>query len=208
MGTVVKRCKMGLALLFLAVGVFGVPYVAADSSTYGMGDYGSCTYNSCGVSLTSSGNVSINITPSTGTVCTVASDSVAVTTDSSSGYTLTLVDGDTSNALAGAVNGGSIAASSATAGSPAALTSNHWGYRVDSLGSFGAGPTSALSNGSIPSVTFAAVPLSSGTADTIATTTGPADPAVTTTVWYGACANSSLVSDTYTDGVIYTAVVN
>lgn len=180
----------------------------ADSSNYGMGTYGSCSYNTCGVSLTSSGSINLNITPSAGTTCTVGSDSVAVTTDSSSGYTLQLNDTDTANQLAGAATGSSIPATSATSGSPAALSAGHWGYRVDGMGSFGAGPTSALSNGAVPGVTFAAVPLSSGTPDTIATTSVPADPAVTTTVWYGVCASTAQASDTYTDNVTYTAIVN
>src|SRR5579875_2707144 len=97
-----KALPLGLLVL---VGGLGVPYVAADSSTYGMGTYGSCSYNSCGVSITSSGSVSLNITPAASTTCTVGSDSVSVTTDSSSGYTLQLADGDTSNQLSGAAHG-------------------------------------------------------------------------------------------------------
>jgi hypothetical protein len=182
-------------------------FVLADGS-YGSGTYGSCQYNSCGISLTSNGSISLDITPGIGTTCTVGSDTVSVLTDASTGYTLKIADSDTSNQLAGATSGSNVAATSGTAALPSVLSANTWGYRVDGAGGFGAGPTNTQSNGSIPSVSFAAVPLSSGTADTIASTTSAADPADDTTVWFGMCANTSLASDTYTDNIIYTAVVN
>lgn len=197
---------LGGGLIVLAL-ITGAAYGHADGS-YGSGSYGSCQYNACGISLNSTATVSVDITPASGTVCTVNGDTVSVLTDSSTGYTLQLADADTVNNLAGATHGGNITATTGSTSTPIALAANKWGYRVDGIAGFGTGPTTALSNGSVPVATFAAVPLSSATPDTIATSTGPADPAADTTVWYGACADTSLPSDSYSDGIVYTAIVN
>lgn len=194
--------------LTAVVGFFALltPYVAAQD-TYGSGVYGACTYNECGIALTSDSTINLNVTPLGGsTTCTVASETVGVTTGSSTGYNVTLSDSNTNNSMAGS-NGGTINATSGTYASPAALTANTWGYRVDGRGSFGAGPTSAVTNGSIPARTFARTP-ASGSADTIISSSSAANPRVDTNVWYGLCASSSLPSGTYSDAVIYTAVVN
>lgn len=181
----------------------------AFAQVYGDGDYGACTYNNCGISLTTSGTVNINVTPVGGaTTCSDNSDSVGVTTDSSTGYTLTLGDSDTNTNLVGGSHGGNIPAISGTPSSPTVLTANTWGYRVDGLSGFGSGPTTVGNNTSPLGLGFAGIESSSNTPDTISTTSSPADPAQTTTVWYGICANSSLVADTYSDTVTYTAVVN
>jgi hypothetical protein len=180
---------------------------AYATGTYGSASYGECDYGmACSISLISNGTISLNVTPASGGRCTIQSDSAAVETDDSNGYTLTLASSSTNTSL---VNGGSsIAASSGTVASPAALAANKWGYRVDGLGSFGAGPTTAQSNIAVPSTTFAAIKASNVTADTIASTSSAANPAVTTTVWYGACADTSQASGTYTTQVTYTAVAN
>lgn len=181
-------------------------FVHADT-LYSDGTYGDCTYNTCGISLTSTGTVNVNITPGSGTTCTVASDDVDVLTDSLTGYTLTVNDDDTDTNMDNGA-GATIATSTASNASPAALTANKWGYRVDSIGGFGSGPTSAISSGGIPVLDFAGMPLSTDPGDTIATSPSPANPAVTTTVWYGLCVNLSKPSSTYTNSIVYTAVVN
>jgi hypothetical protein len=200
-----RRTVLGSAIALLLLVAVPV-YVRADDS-YSNGTYSACQYNACGISLTSSGTVDLSVIPGASTTCTVQSDSVAVTTDSSTGYTLTLNDGDTSNQMPGS-NGGAINAVSGTNAAPATLGANTWGYRVDGNGGFGAGPTSASSNGSVPAGAFAAVPLSSAAPDTIATSSVAADPAVTTPVWYGLCANAAVPNGNYSDSVVYTAVVN
>ncbi len=178
----------------------------AAGMNYSAGTYGTCQYGSCGISLTTSGSLSADVTPAAGsTKCTVNNDIVTVTTDSSTGYTVTLTDTDTTNTLVGPTT---IAASSATPASPAVLTANTWGYRVDSIAGFGAGPTSSASSGAIPSETYAGVPISSGTPGTIRTTSVADTGTVNTSVWYGVCASSSLASGSYTDNVTYTAVTN
>lgn len=200
---VVARFAVVLAFV-LGLSTTGLVYALP----YGSGSYGTCQYNSCSISLSTNGTVSVNIIPGTGTTCSVASDSAQVGTEASTGYTLSFSDNDTSNQMSGAAHGGNISATSGSAATPVALLAGKWGYRVDGIAGFGAGPTTSLSSGSVPSEHYAAVPLSSGTPDTLATTTSAASPAVTTTVWYGVCVSSSTVSDTYSDGVVYTAVTN
>jgi hypothetical protein len=198
-----------LLLVVVGLGLFnGLAYAQIyPSGTYGSATYGACSYGvACSISVTSNGNVSLNVTPAAGGMCTIQSDSVAVLTDDTNGYTLTLADSGTNTAL---INGASsINATSGTLASPTTLTANSWGYRVDGLGSFGSGPTLSQSNISPPSSLFGGVEPSTSAADTIATTSGAADPAQTTTVWYGACADTSVKSGTYSTQVIYTAVAN
>jgi hypothetical protein len=181
--------------------------LAYTTGTYGSGSYGSCDFGSaCSISLTSNGNIDLNVTPAAGGACTTQSDTASVLTDDTNGYTLTLADSSTSTALQ---NGAaSINASSGTLASPTSLVANNWGYRVDGLGSFGSGPTTSQTNVSPSGALFAGIEASDQPADTIASTSGAADPAVTTTVWYGACANTSVASGTYSSQVLYTAVAN
>lgn len=174
---------------------------------YGAGTYGTCNFGTCGISLATSGSISANVTPTAGSAqCTVNNDVVTATTDASTGYTINLTDTDTTNTLDGSAS--SITASSGTPASPTVLTANTWGYRVDSIASFGAGPTGAISNATIPAQTYAGVPISSGTPGLIRTTSIADTGIVNTSVWYGVCVDSSLKSGSYTDSVTYTAVIN
>ncbi|RWZ78632.1 MAG: hypothetical protein EOT05_02675 [Candidatus Microsaccharimonas sossegonensis] len=184
------------------------PSVVTANDTYGSGSYGSCTYNSCGITFSADAAVSLNVTPAAGlTQCSVASATVQVQTDSSTGYTLSMTDTDTDTTLNDG-GSGSIATTSGTSASPTALTAGKWGYRVDGINGFGAGPTSAVSSGAVPSLNFAAVPASNTTPDTIASSSVAANPAVSTNVWFGLCINATQRSGNYTDSVTYTAVVN
>lgn len=198
------RLAASVAVIFLLGGGWAAAY---PTGTYGSSTYGSCAYgNSCSITLTSGGTVHLDITPASGGKCTIQSDTASVLTDDSNGYTLTLADNSTNTALDD--GSATIPATTATIGSPAALSANKWGYRVDGLGSFGAGPTTAQSNISIPATLFAGIKASNQTADTIATTSSAANPAQITTIWYGACADPSLSSGVYTTQVTYTAVAN
>jgi len=179
------------------------------ANPYGDGNYGACQFNDCTISLTTSGSISVNITPVGGsTTCSDNNDSVGVNTDSSTGYSLTLGDNDTNTNLVGASHGSNITSTTGSFGSPSTLSANHWGYRVDGAGGFGSGPTSSGSNTSPLTLGFAGVQSSSNTPDTIVSTNSPADPTQTTNVWYGACSDTTIPADTYSDTVIYTAVVN
>lgn len=200
--------KALLFMLVLAVALLATPIVVfAANDAYGDGEYGECTYDACGITVSSNGTVNINVIIGASTTCTNQSDTVGVTTDSSTGYTLSLNDSTTNSNLHGS-GATVIPTSSSTQSSPSALSANTWGYRVDDIGGFGAGPTSASSNVAPTSTTFAAIPISSAGGDTLATSSSPADPTVNTSVWYGICVNATIPADTYTSTVVYTAVVN
>lgn len=155
--------------------------------------------------LTSNGTVNINATPTGSGVQTIASDTVTVSTNDTAGYTLKLAETSGSSAL---VSGGnSISAIGGTQTTPIVETANSWGYRVDNLGGFGAGPTSGVSNAAISgSIKFAAVP-ATASPNTLKTTATTATND-TTTVWYGLAVNTTQPSGTYTNSVTYTATAN
>lgn len=178
----------------------------SDSAVYGSGGFGGCDYGSCTITLTSGGITNVNVAPTAAGTCTVQSDTPSVLTNNPTGYSLTMTTSTTNN---GMTNGsGTIAASSGTSGSPSVLTMNTWGYRVDNVAGFGAGPTSAQNSGSIPSVLFAGVPASNQAGTLVASSSSIANPAVSTTVWYGVCANAAVAAGTYSVTVTYTAVTN
>ena len=155
------------------------------------------------ISVSSSGTVTINITPVAGGSQTSASDTVSVSTNNSSGYALTLADSDATTTLA---NGGNtIAAHAGTQASPTALANNSWGYHVDSIGGFGTGGA-VESNVTSSSIKYAGVP-ATGSPNTIKTTATTAS-GDTTTVWYGVKADTTNPNGTYTDTVTYTATTN
>ena len=191
----------GVATVIATVGVLTPAAFAAVSnsaSTVINANIGST------ISISTSGTVNLAITPTASGSASSASDTVSVSTNNSLGYNLQLADSDATTNL---VNGAStIAASSGTFASPATLANNTWGYRVDGAGTFGAGPTSAQTNQSSLSGTWAGVPASGSPATLKSTsTTATAD---TTTVWYGAKADTTKPNGTYTDTVTYTATTN
>lgn len=197
---------------FLGLYILGVLLITmavmspARGLPYGIGAYGTCQFGSCSITLTSSVSLSADITPSGAATCTVVKDDVSVRTGSSTGYTLQVSDSDTDTGL-NKSGGGTIAATTGTRTAPSTLTANKWGYRIDNLAGFGAGPTSAASNVSIPAVQFAGMPVL-GSADLIATKASAASVAEVTPVWYGLCLNTSIPTGSYTDTVIYTAITN
>lgn len=200
-----RQAITGLCALLLLIAV-NSQYVYASNGAYGDGAYGSCSYGTCSIGLSTNGTVEADVLPTSGTSCSVQKDSVGITTDSSTGYTLSLSDSGTNNSLSDGAN--SIAATNGTQSSPAVLTADTWGYRIDGVGGFGSGPTSAVSNVAPPGLTFALVPLSSSGPNTLVNSSGPADPTVTTSVWYGVCASSSTPTGTYSNVVTYTAIIN
>ena len=195
-----------LIAAILALSLLGLSQTVSGLN-YGDGTYGTCTYGTCGITISSSGTVTLNVTPQTGsTVCTVDKDDISVTTGASVGYTMTLSSTAAGVTMPGDVNGGTINAVGTSYGTPGVLATNTWGYRIDSTGSFGAGPTSVVNSGSVPALTFAPIaPLAS--AQTIRTTSSAATPS-NTSVWYGVCVDMSLPADTYSRDVVYTAMTN
>jgi hypothetical protein len=154
--------------------------------------------------FTTNGTVNVDVAPTVSGAQTIASDTVTISTNDAAGYTLTLQDTDANTNL---VSGGNnIQAGTGTQASPAALVAGRWGYRVDNLGGFGAGPTGSLASGAISASTFAGVP-ASGSPNTLKTTASSASND-TTTVWYSVAANTSQATGVYTDTVTYTATTN
>lgn len=150
---------------------------------------------------TTSGSVTLNITPTSAGAWTSLSDTVTAGTNSTAGYQLQLSASPT--ALTNGAN--TLAATSGTPGTPTALSVNTWGYRVDGQSGFGAGPTSADTNAAASSQTKWAGP--TATATTFKTTAS-ASASDSTTVWYEAAADLSKPSGNYTSTVTYTAVAN
>jgi hypothetical protein len=186
-----------MAILLLA-SVFVLPTAAGAATA-------STTINSAIGSVisvfTSNGTVAVNVTPTGAGAQTIASDTLTVSTNDTLGYTLQLADTDATTTL---VSGGnSIPASAGTQASPVAQAVNTWGYRVDSVGGFGAGPTTGQNSQAIGVLTFAGVP-ASGSPNTLKSTSSTASND-TTTVWYAVAADTTQASGSYSDGVTYTA---
>lgn len=153
--------------------------------------------------FTTSGTVDVNVTPTAAGAQTIAKDTVTVSTNGP-GYTLQLANKDTNTSLVSGSN--TIQAATGTQAAPAALTAGQWGYRVDGVGGFGAGPTSATSSAALSNLTFAGVP-ASGSANTLKNTSTSATNDITS-VWYSVAADTNQASGLYTDIVTYTAVSN
>lgn len=199
---IVKKIVVGVVGF---LGIFVVPYMAYAASANDSTQI-NATVNAI-ISITSPASVSMSITPVAppNSASSSISDTVEVTTNSSTGYNLSLKDSNTSLTMDSGAN--TIANHTGTFASPSSLALNSWGYRVDGAGTFGAGPTSASS--SIPTLTgtWAGIKPSSGAGDTIKTTatTATDDPTV---VWYAVRVDSTKPSGTYTNTVTYTATTN
>ena len=154
--------------------------------------------------FTTSGTVNINAVPSPSGVQTINNDVITVSTNNSAGYTLTLNETTATTALTS--GGNTIPASAGTQAAPVVQAVNTWGYRVDGIGGFGAGPTSPVTNAAIGARTFAAVP-ATASPNTIKTTAATATNDVTN-IWYGVAVNTATPSGTYTNSVTVTAVTN
>lgn len=187
----------------MAVSVVGLAFSPVIASAATANTVINATLGST-ISVTTSTPVAISLTPTAGGVVSSSSDTVSVSTNNTSGYTLTLEDNDATTTLVSGAN--SIAAHSGTQASPTTLANNTWGYRVDGVGGFGAGPTSAETNNGSSSTIWAGVP-ATGSPNTLKTTSSTASND-TTTVWYGVKVTSSQPNGTYTDTVTYTATTN
>jgi hypothetical protein len=195
------RTKRGHILLLAIAAVLLSPVLAAaDTANTTI----STTISAVISVFTTNGTVNANVLPTVSGAQTTSSDTVTISTNDTSGYTLKLED---ANANTNLVSGGNnIAATTGTQASPIALTAGKWGYRVDSLGGFGAGPTSSQTNVAIGSATYAGVP-ANGSPNTLKTTASTATND-TTTVWYSVAADTTQPIGTYTDIVTYTALTN
>ena len=144
------------------------------------------------------------ITPDATGKQSTASDTVTADTNDTAGYTVTLKE--TSATLTGMIAGANtITTGSGTPAAPAALANNTWGWRVDSLATFGAGPGGVLSSAAPSALTYAGIP-ANASPFTIKTTASTGS--VSTTVWYSARVSSSQPYGTYSTTVTYTLTTN
>jgi hypothetical protein len=187
-------------VIAISAAIVGLPVVAqaATANTTVQSVIGSA------ISISSNGTVELDAIPTGGGVQTIGSDTVTVSTNDTAGYTLQLAESGASQNMTSGSN--TLAPSSGSQTTPVAETANSWGYRVDGLGGFGAGPTSSASNASIGSIKFAAVP-ATGSPNTLKTTSTTASND-TTQVWYAVAVNSTQPSGTYANTVTYTATSN
>lgn len=193
----VKTVLVSSAGVLAVVGLVLAPAVASAIT-------GTTTVNAnvgSAISITTSGTVNLAITPTGVGSATSASDTVTVTTNHTAGYLLQL------NAGAATLTNGAntLAATGGTIASPAALSSNSWGFRIDGQAGFGAGPTTAQTNQASLTGNYAPVPT---TATTVKTTGAPATSGDVTSVWYAAKVDTTKPSGAYTGTITYTATTN
>lgn len=163
---------------------------------------GTVTAQQQSISISSTG-ASIAVLPSGGTRFSSAKDTVLVTTNSITGYSLMI---STSTTIRQLTNGAYIInPGTGTQSSPQLLTGASWGYRVSGIGSFG--PTTIQETNVVSSThTWAGVPALANP-DVICTTVSPAINQATD-VWYGLNSTTSQASGNYQATVLYTAITN
>jgi hypothetical protein len=172
---------INLVATFIIIAAFFVPSHAA-AQPYGQGTYGAdVPYGSeTSLAISTSGNVSIQITPTDSAVLGTADNTVTVTSTDVIGYSLYIRSLTSTNMI----NGAATLPASAN-GSPSALLANTWGYNV---------------NGS--STDFIGITLNNVL---IKTTTGPFTGGDTTSVKYGVKIDNNKPAGNYTTSVVYTA---
>ncbi|MCE7936816.1 hypothetical protein DYH10_03450 [Candidatus Saccharibacteria bacterium CPR2] len=148
--------------------------------------YGSGIYNAnvpygdeTSISLTTSGSITINLTPSTSGVLSTSTDTVTVTSSDVIGYKLYIKDKDANTNL---VNGSFNIPASAN-GSPAALANDTWGYNTDGSSDFVGVTTSNV---------------------LLKDANGPFTSGDVTTVTYGVKATLATAAGQFTDTIQYT----
>jgi hypothetical protein len=199
------RSSLAAAALIGGMGLVFVSPIAVSAATDSENTTINASVDSTITLTQSTSTVNLALSPTSGAVESQGHVSLTVDTNNATGYTLTINDQDTDNTLNQTSPAASFAASSGTATTPVALVANTWGYHIDSWASSGTG---ADATSTAPTtVKFAAVPLSSGTADTLATTSAPGSGSKD--VYFGAQADATQTSGTgYTDTVVFTATTN
>jgi len=197
-----KSIRLGAAAVAIIAALCSP--IAASAATTSTNTTINATISST-ISMTTSTTVAVGVTPTASGAMSSAFDNVQVTTNSNNGYVLSFADADATTTLVSGAN--SISADAGTQASPSTtLTNNAWGYRVDGVGGFGAGPTTAETNIASSAFKWAGVP-ASASPNTLKTTATTAlnDQ---TKVWYGVKVDTTKPSGTYSDTVTYTAVTN
>ncbi|RWZ78217.1 MAG: hypothetical protein EOT05_00400 [Candidatus Microsaccharimonas sossegonensis] len=169
-------------LIFIFLGIVFIATPTSYASPYGSGTYNAAVPYGGQTSLTisSSGTVSIPITPGASAVLGTASGTVTIVSTDVVGYKLYVRALGSANMTAGANN---IPASSNS--SAATLATNTWGYNLDASTNFVGMTTSDV---------------------LIRTGSGPYGAGDTTTVTYGVMIDQAKAAGNYSTTVIYTAV--
>ena len=149
---------------------------------------------------TSSGSVSMEITPTSTGALTSGSHTLTASTNVPTGYNLNLNTTDTS----------ALGVSSGTIDSPTALSNNTWGFALNRVSSSTAANT--ITNGfdtsyAVPNPSDTSKWANPSTSTVIKNTTQPATNDATV-VYYGAKADMNLTAGTYSNTVRYTATAN
>ncbi len=199
-----RKTAIAVAIIGANAAALSLPF-AATGDTQTTTTAVNLTVNAVITAFSSGPTVTLGaITPDTIGKQSTNSDTVSATTNDSLG--LTIQAANNSATLGGLISGANtIAASAGTTGTPIALANNTWGWRVDSLAGFGAGPGAVISNVAPSAITYAAMPLSASPF-TIKTTA--VSGATSATVWYSARVNNTQPNGAYTTPVLYTITTN
>ncbi len=197
------RISLLLAGGFLAsIITLGSPALATP---YGGGSYGNCYYGgSCSISLSTSGNINLALTPTSSGVYSIQNDPIVVITDNPTGYAVSL-ESDSAGTAALVNGANTLNPGSGTPAAPAQLAVNTWGYRVDGQAAFGAGPTSAVTSAASSSLSFAGLTLNGASQQLYSSGAATAAGGDTINVWYGVRADTTKPAGTYQRIVVYTA---
>lgn len=173
--------KLILALLFIVATTFMI-FTPAEAAPYGAGVYDANVLygGETQLSISTSGDVSMNLTPTGGPTSTSASGTVTVTTSDVNGYRL-YIRGLTSSDM---VNGSNTLPASAHV-IPGSLVVNTWGYNLDASSDYAGLTTDDV---------------------LIRSTTAPDTTGDVTTVTYGANVDNATAAGFYTSNIVYTAV--
>lgn len=174
---IVAAVAVGLAIDFIGAGSANAAAQSANSTINGI--VGST------ITLSVSGDVTINVTPTLGGATATGAHTVTVGTNNSTGYDLKLSSSTTDTTLAKGAD--TFAAASGTFGAPAALAVNTWGYRLASF-------TASMYAGVVSNASPA----------TIKTTATPVASDATEVTW-AINATTAKPSGTYQRQVTYTA---
>ena len=139
--------------------------------------------------------MNLAVTPTPGG--TLASDELAiqVSTDNTTGYTLTLALAGAETSLNDPASGGEIQSSTADINSPATLSVNTWGWYPDSL---------ANNTGNL----FSALPSISTPYELKKTSSPTSGSGETTTISFGVNVDTTLPAGSYTNAIVISAVTN
>ncbi|MDB5178411.1 MAG: hypothetical protein JWN01_354 [Patescibacteria group bacterium] len=199
-----RKKLLVVALVGVNTAALTMPFMAnADTQTSNTSI--GLTVNPVIISYSSGPTVTLGtITPDATGRQSTASDTVTADTNDTAGYTVTLKE--TSATVTDMVSGSNlITASTGTPGSPVTLTNGKWGWRVDSLAGFGAGPGAVISSAVPSALTYAGIP-ANATPYTIKTTSATGSNSAT--VWYSARVNNTQPIGTYSTTVTYTITTN